>query len=178
VALLYGSFFYDIDQDIEQFRCRTLYFNCYLDRILLLSNWICPKARAISKPKAQNHSKCNKYFLYITWHTTFCTWKYSLPGIEKRHFVFGIEIIPNFNESVSNIHCEHPVSRKFKACKIKEIWMVHCGNSDNGEDTCFIYIVFKYFLFGLRREKVRYICMLFVLFLCICKVILMLQCCL
>jgi hypothetical protein len=25
-------------QDIEQFRCRTLYFNCYLDRILLLSN--------------------------------------------------------------------------------------------------------------------------------------------
>jgi hypothetical protein len=32
-------------QDIEQFRCRTLYFNCYLDRILLLSNWICPKAR-------------------------------------------------------------------------------------------------------------------------------------
>jgi hypothetical protein len=32
-------------QDIKQFRCRTLYFNCYLDRILLLSNWICPKAR-------------------------------------------------------------------------------------------------------------------------------------
>jgi hypothetical protein len=27
-------------------RCRTLYFNCYLGRILLLSNWICPKARA------------------------------------------------------------------------------------------------------------------------------------
>jgi hypothetical protein len=35
-----------VKQDIEQFRCRTLYFNCYLDRILLLSNWICPKARA------------------------------------------------------------------------------------------------------------------------------------
>jgi hypothetical protein len=34
-------------QDIEQFRCRTLYFNCYLDRILLLSNLICPKARCL-----------------------------------------------------------------------------------------------------------------------------------
>jgi hypothetical protein len=34
-----------VKQDIEQFRCRTLYFNCYLDRILLLSNCIGPKAR-------------------------------------------------------------------------------------------------------------------------------------
>ena len=33
-----------VKQDIEQFRCRTLYFNCYLDRILLLSNCIGPKA--------------------------------------------------------------------------------------------------------------------------------------
>ena len=32
--------------DIEQFRCRTLYFNCYLDRILLLSNCIGPYASA------------------------------------------------------------------------------------------------------------------------------------
>jgi hypothetical protein len=36
-----------MEQDIEQFRCRTLYFNCYLDRILLLSNCIGPKARAL-----------------------------------------------------------------------------------------------------------------------------------
>jgi hypothetical protein len=36
------------EQDTEQFRCRTLYFNCYLDRIILLSNWICPKARDTS----------------------------------------------------------------------------------------------------------------------------------
>ena len=34
-----------VKQDIEQFRCRTLYFNCYLDRILLLSNCIGPIAR-------------------------------------------------------------------------------------------------------------------------------------
>jgi hypothetical protein len=34
-----------VKQDIEQFRCRTLYFNCYLDRILLLTNCIGPKAR-------------------------------------------------------------------------------------------------------------------------------------
>ena len=37
-----------VKQDIEQFRCRTLYFNCYLDRILFLSNCICPKARDIT----------------------------------------------------------------------------------------------------------------------------------
>ena len=36
-----------VKQDIKQFRYRTLYFNCYLDRILLLSNSIGPKARAI-----------------------------------------------------------------------------------------------------------------------------------
>jgi hypothetical protein len=34
-----------VKQDIEQFKCRTLYFHCYLDRILLLSNFIGPKAR-------------------------------------------------------------------------------------------------------------------------------------
>jgi hypothetical protein len=36
-----------VKQDIEQFSCRTLYFNCYLDRILLLSNCIGPKARGV-----------------------------------------------------------------------------------------------------------------------------------
>ena len=34
-----------VKQDIEQFMCRALYFNSYLDRILLLSNCIGPKAR-------------------------------------------------------------------------------------------------------------------------------------
>ena len=37
-----------VKQDIEQFRYHTLFFNCYLDRILFLSNCIGPKARALA----------------------------------------------------------------------------------------------------------------------------------
>ena len=53
-----------VKQDIEQFRCRTLYFNCYLDRILLLSNCIGPKARAL-KPAAHERT-CRAYLLFVT----------------------------------------------------------------------------------------------------------------
>ena len=50
-----------VKQDIEQFRCRTLYFNCYLDRILLLSNCIGPKARAETIVPAGESITFNKY---------------------------------------------------------------------------------------------------------------------
>jgi hypothetical protein len=52
-----------VKQDIEQFRCRTLYFNCYLDRILLLSNCIGPKARDLMVYLAESSKEASRHKL-------------------------------------------------------------------------------------------------------------------
>jgi hypothetical protein len=68
-VFVYGSVLWIQKQDIEQFRCRTLYFNCYLDRILLLSNWIAPKASgwiALSKLRTTRFSLRIKFMRWIS----------------------------------------------------------------------------------------------------------------
>jgi hypothetical protein len=60
ICILYVNVLWIQKQDIEQFRCHTHYFNCYLDRILLLSNWICPKARALTKSHIRNRNSIAK----------------------------------------------------------------------------------------------------------------------